>query len=175
MNNKNILAHKYKYEVDKIYGELTNNIPKMENWNFNQSVIFEENKKIICKAVTDKQNKKIGNKISIFFYDDIPYLHELVILDNIISSTKVYKNKNSEVREIKSVTINDDFLERNCIYKDDNSVFEFKETCNLNTNLETFYTNVDGLDFSISRELDEILEDIKSISKLKKTNKLKTR
>lgn len=47
MNNilKNKQSLKYKKDIDNIYIDINEHIPKLKNWQLNQSVIFEENKK----------------------------------------------------------------------------------------------------------------------------------
>ena len=72
---KNILkySNKYRNDINDILNEVFKYLPKLKDWYLEQSVIFDDNKKVLFKALRNDQNEKIGNQIIIDILLDTIY------------------------------------------------------------------------------------------------------
>lgn len=175
MNNilKNKQSLKYKKDIDNIYIDINEHIPKLKNWQLNQSVIFEENKKITCKAITNEKKEKIGNTITIYFSGNNPYSYELIMFENSLSLIKKYFKDNNKVEEIIDIFLGESYINRSCYYKENEVGLSYKEIYNIKENTTKIITNVPDLETEVFDEIREALEEIKDNFKKNNNKKIK--
>lgn len=175
MNNtlKNKQSCKYKKDIANIYSEINNHLPHLKSWQLNQSVIFEENKKILCKAITNEKKEKIGNTVIISFTENSPYSYELTMLENRLSFVKSYFQDNDAIREKTDIFLDENYINRSCNYKVNEIELNYEERYNLKDDTTEIITNVPGLDKEEFGEIKEALEEMKSIFKISANKKIK--
>lgn len=175
MNNtlKNEQSLKYKKDIANIYSDINKHIPKLKNWQLNQSVIFEENKKILCKAITNENKEKIGNTITIYFTGNDPYSYELIMFENSLSLTKKYFQDDNKIEEIIDIFLDKDYINRSCYYKVNEIDLSYKEIYNTKENTTKIVTNVPNLKTKIFIEIEEALEEVKNNFKKNNNKKIK--
>ncbi|MGM9878925.1 MAG: hypothetical protein ACI31R_02750 [Bacilli bacterium] len=161
-------SSKYKKDINNIYNEINKHIPYLKNWQLNQSVIFEENKKILCKAITNDKKEKIGNKISIYFTEDSLCLYELINSKNSLSFIKSYTEDEKIIKEIINISLSKNLLSRSCLYKENEKELSYKEIYNIKEDTTKIETNIPILELESFEEIEEILEEIKQIFKNEK-------
>lgn len=162
MNSKMAIddSNIYKKDIEDIFDFVGLYIPNLENWYFDQSIIFEDNKKIIFKAITSN-NKKIGNQISIVNIGDNVFNYDLVLLEDSVSLSKSYVKDKKFIKENMKIEIGDSYFERECHYFVEGEKYNYKERYNLKKNRNKVSSNCSFDDELCDMSLEEILRFIK--------------
>lgn len=169
-NLKNDFYNKCKEDIESIYKKINKYLPDLASWQLEQSVIFEKDKKILCKAITDDKNEKIGHQITIDVMEDKMYSYKLISLENNLELTKTYSQDNQLALEKTSVSLNEENIKRDCSYHIDNEISNYQETYNLKDKTRNITTDISYIDFFPIRNLEEIMFDIKQDFTIKKNN-----
>ena len=128
---KNKLSLEFKnncfYDIEEIFKEIEEFMPEIEIWQMNQSVVFENNKKILCRAIHDKKDKCIGHQIKIDVYLDVLYKYRLNILENSIELNKSYNVNNLQIEEFFKVQQEKEIIKRMYLYQEGDKYLKYNE------------------------------------------------
>lgn len=159
MNKKlnNSIDNIYSNDIKNMYDAIDCYIPKLDNWYLNQSIMFEDDKKIVFKAITD-DDEKIGNQVSIVFNNDDRIV--FTKLKDKVFLCKSYTKDN--IFEYMSVSKKNNCFYRNLMYSRNNDEYSYCEKYNLDNNtnivMRDDFDNSNAYDLS----LENILEGFKS-------------
>ncbi len=154
MNNGNCI---YNKDVNNMLSTIDKHIPKLDNWYLNQSIVFEDDKRIVFKSIT-KDDKNVGNRVSVIFNNEDKI--DFIRLNNCITLSKRYIKDNSSVCEYMSVLVCDDVAYRNVVYSVDNEEYSYCEKYLGNTGV--VFCNDFGISDTYNLSLEEILMEFKS-------------
>ena len=162
---KNILkdSNKYRNDINDILNEVFKYLPKLKDWYLEQSVIFDDNKKVLFKALRNDQNEKIGNQIIIDILLDTIYNYNLIIQDDSVKLTKIYQEKDKLIKETKKITINDDEITRKCVLNVNNCKTKYEETYSFKDDESIISINDSYIKDTCDKSLDEIIKKMKNI------------
>ena len=96
-------SNKYRNDINDILEEVFKYLPKLKDWYLEQSVIFDDNKKVLFKALRNDQNEKIGNQIIIDIFLDTIYNYNLIMQNDLVKLTKIYQEKDKLIKETKKI------------------------------------------------------------------------
>lgn len=147
-------------DIEEIFNEIEDYLPKMSDWQFTQSVILDTNKKILCKSILDKNDKCIGYQIKMDIFLDTLYKYRLNILENSIELVKNYTYENKLIEELFKVELDKTNIHRICIYKEDEKYLKYCE------NLDSSVVNENICSFNeLSNKLRGLYKEKKLIRK----------
>ena len=121
-------------------------LPRFDIFNLNQSVIYEKQKTIICKAIRNASNDIIGRKTIIKLYDTgVVYI--LRDKGNNLSLEKMLSN----IREKAVVSLDDNKVNRYFSYSENDSKVFMEESYDLNYKIENYrYSNSDSIEENLN-------------------------
>ena len=129
---KNKLSLEFKNncynDVEEIFKEIEDFMPNIEIWQMYQSVVFDDNKKILCRAILDEKDKCVGHQIKIDVYLDTLYKYRLNILENSIELNKSYTIDNILHEELFKVEQEKEIIKRMYIYQEGDKYLKYNET-----------------------------------------------
>lgn len=130
-----------KRDIGEILKMVNEYLPSLEKWHLEQSAIFGENKRIICKSVKDKNNNKLGYDIRIHVNDNENSFFHFRYTDNVIFLIKkVWIDGDSSTLNMNISLINNEII-RKVSYKNDNEIVLHEESYNINndTDLQSYF------------------------------------
>ena len=134
-------------------------LPNLEKWYFNQSIIYEDNKKIICRSIKDNENYKIGNEIRIHVIENKSIYYFLRYKDKSI----YFLEKEGSNTKMIYVALNDILVKRQIEITNKQEKNSYKEEyCVLN--------NKDLEKYNNSKSLEELINSLKPKQKVRKRN-----
>lgn len=158
MNNKsfNNLCNK---DIKEIFLMVDEYLPKLDDWYLDQSVIFDDDKKIICNKITDKRNNKVGYQIRIHLFNSRFDIYKLLYKkDSIILKHRYHLGKKM-IKEVIDVSFKNDKIMRNIIYSDNNDYVNYNEEYDVNNEYN---------DYLLAMPICDILDNIKNKNKIRK-------
>lgn len=99
--------------------------------SLNQSIIYEEDRKIICKSIKNNYNEKIGKELVIHVYDTGDTYKIKDRLDSII-----YEKNNRDTEEKVVIVLNNYTLMRHFLFKNGDLISTSEEIYNLKSKNE---------------------------------------
>ncbi len=146
-----------KKDIVEILSIIDEHLPKLEKWYFDQSIIYEKNKRIICRSIKDYENNKIGNEIRVHINDTKNVFYCLRYKDNSIYLLE----KDGYNTKMIYVTLNDIIIKRQIEINNEigKSIYK-KEYCVLNEN--------DLLEYETSESLNDVLNNLNKKDKVRK-------
>ena len=121
-----------KKDIGEILEMINDYLPDLEKWHLEQSTVFGENKRIICRSVKDKDNKKLGYDIRIHVNDvEKTFFHFRYIDNGIFLVKKIWKNEKPSILNI-IVSLNNGEITRNVNYKNEEGIISHEERYNIN-------------------------------------------
>ena len=146
-------------DIIKMICMIEKQLQNIEKWYFNQSIIYEDNKKIICRSIKDNENYKIGNEIRIHINEDKSIYYFLKYKDKSI----YFLEKEGSKTKMIYVALNDIIVKRQIEITNAQEKNSYKEEyCVLN--------NKDIEKYNNSKSLEEIINSLKTKSNLRKRN-----
>lgn len=129
---KNKLSLEFKNncfnDIEEIFKEIGDFMPEIEIWQMNQSALFEDNKKILCRAILDNNDRCIGHQIKIDVYLDTLFKYRLNILENSIELNKSYVIDSILIEEFFKVQQEKEIIKRVYIYQEGDKYLKYNET-----------------------------------------------
>ena len=134
-------------------------MPKLEKWYFDQSIICEENKKIICRNIKDNQNNKIGKEVRIHVRENesIYYYLRYKLNSIYLLEKKGYKTT------MLYVSLNNNIIKRETEIKDETKKYVSKKEYNI-------LNKEDLLEYENSNPLWDISNNLNEKHKIRKRN-----
>ena len=114
-------------DIEEIFGEIKEFMPEIQLWQMHQSVVLDDNIKILCKATLDKGDKCIGHQIQINVLLDILYKYRLNILESSIELSKIYNIDNVQIKELFKVEQEKEMIKRLYIYQEGDTYLKYNE------------------------------------------------
>ena len=150
-----------KKDIDEIITIINEYLPSLEKWHLEQSAIFEENKRIICKSIKDRNNIKIGYDIRIHINgDQNVFVHFRYTNNSIFLIKKMWIDKNHITLNMNVSLINNEIIRKISI-KDENGNSSYDESYDVDciNDLQSYFD---------SESLSEIIINLKEKSKIRK-------
>lgn len=144
MNNK--FKKVCKKDVEEIYNTINPYLPRFDVFNLNQSVIYEKQKTLVCKAIRNDSKEIIGRELTIKLFD----VGEIYILkdeENSLFLKRIY----SDIREEVMISLESNNLKRCFSYTHGDSTLSIQEEYDLNYKIENYrYNNSDSIKENIN-------------------------
>lgn len=152
-----------KRDIGEILKMVNEYLPSLEKWHLEQSAIFGENKRIICKSVKDKNNNRLGYDIRIHVNDNENSFFHFRYTDNaIFLIKKVWIDEEFSIWNISISLISNELI-RKLSYKNENGIVLHEESYNINndTDLQSYFD---------TESLDSIVNALEDKCKVRKRN-----
>lgn len=168
---KNSLNEEFKNncrdDINSILNKVEGHLPNLHDWQFNNSAIFEEERKILLKSILDDNEQKIGNQVIIDIKGERPCKYNLTIAGNLVCLNKSYSNNDTNIDELYSVCLNDNIVERFCCLNIEGVISGYQEHIDLKNGKTEVISSEEGIDKNDT--LDNIMDILKN-NNLKKNN-----
>jgi hypothetical protein len=145
-----------KKDVDEIYNVISPYLPRFDIFNLNQSVIYEKQKTIICKAIKNTSKEIIGHKTIIKLFD-IGEIYVLKDKGNNLSLERTY----SDIKEKTIISLNNNKIDRYFSYNNKDSKTFIEESYDLNYKIEAYR-------YSISDSIEDNFNVLRNKNKVRK-------
>ena len=104
-------------DIVSMYKEIEQYIPSVITGYLDQSIILEENKRIIFQNIKDQDNNKIGKEIKIYFKDnELSYINIKVYRNRISLKKKYYLDDNQYLQKYEISLIENIIKKEKVIY-----------------------------------------------------------
>lgn len=104
-------------DIVAMYKEIEQYIPSVITGYLDQSIILEENKRIIFQNIKDQDNNKIGKEIKIYFKDnELSYINIKVYRNRISLKKKYYLDDNQYLQKYEISLIENIIKKEKVIY-----------------------------------------------------------
>lgn len=146
----------YRNDIEDIFDNFEPYICNLKDWYFDQSVIFDDGKRVVFKSVfLDK--RKIGNEIITEYLDGSG--SKLMVLENSISLEENYFLNNFYVNSFKKIVFGDKSFSRECFVFVNNKSFKYKEIYDFDSNAVYILDNDFVLENGYDKSLDSIINE----------------
>lgn len=156
MKDENSFYFFCKRDIDEIYSIISPYMPKVDIKNLEQSIIYEENKKTICRRIKDENKNTIGNEVLIQLYST----EEIYKLRHLNNTIKLEKRDKKEVKKVM-ISFENCNIKRKFYYKDNERTYSKEEVYGVNLEKD-FY------DYMNSYSIETTMNKIKTKNKQKK-------
>ena len=158
MKNEDAFVKICYKDIEEIYDILGPFLPSFDIMNFEQSIIYENDKKILSRFIKNDIGEKIGQEVVIHLYDTDERIR-LIRLNSIISLEKTYYSNNNKFQEKVCISFDNCFIKRYFSYDNSYDVLNDKENYNILSNYG---------DYLDSPSINDIMNKLKCKSKVKK-------
>ncbi len=175
---KNFVAE-FKLVCEKDINSILNQIyalaPEIKDWKFYQSIILDENKKILYKTLNNKFGNKIGTQIDIDIMLDTMYSYNFKCLKDLISFTKCYEHEGKQIKEEKIISLKGDTVNRFFSYSENDKSINYSENYNLRSKKGIINDSASYCYDLNYQSIDNIMENLKKEFHEKPKTRLKRR
>ena len=147
-------------DIKELYNMIEIYLPGYEIKHLNQSAIYDENKKIICRSIKNDKKENIGHEIAIYCYDNRDII-KLIKRLNSIRFEKLYHENNCYIKEKVKISFSNNTIERCFSYSKDSKKENIIERYDV--------SNKDSLiDYFNSSSIEDMISNIKVKNKTRK-------
>lgn len=118
-------------DIEEIFNEVKELLPELEIWQLKQSVILDDDKKVLCRSILDDNKKCIGYKISIDAILDTVYKYRLTMLENSILLTKNYFLDGDFIQELYKSELLGVNIKRSVSYQENKRYLKYNESSDI--------------------------------------------
>ena len=152
-----------KKDIEEMLKIINVYLPDLEEWNLEQSAIFEDDKRIICKSVKDNKNNKLGYDIRIHITDDNNSFYHFRYMHNNVFLIKKTWNNDKVSTEGVCVLLNNNEITRIVKIQSNEKIALHEKKYNINNKMDLqAYLN--------SESFQSIIADLKVNRKERKRN-----
>lgn len=160
MENKNSFLSACEKDIKEIYGIVEPYLPDFEVGHLEQSVIYEQNKKILCRSLKNDKKTVIGHEIAIYVYDTGEIVR-LIKRENSLKLERHYYGNNDLVKKMIKVCDRNDIVKRYFTYCDGTQKIQYDEKYDFNNSLSIS-------DYLNSNSIESTFAKLKNKNKVKK-------
>lgn len=153
---ENIFRFFCQKDIEEIFDIVDKYIPECDIDNLNQSIIYEEDKKIICRSIKNKYNEKVGKELIIQIYDTGD-IYRIKDNENYIK----YEKNNHNTKEKVKITLENYTIKRCFLYKNKDVELTKEETYNLELKKDLH-------DYIYSDSIEQSMYNLKNKNKIRK-------
>lgn len=148
-------------DIIEIYNFIQEYLEDLDIRGLNQSVIYDFDKKIICRSIKNKNKDQIGKEVAIYVYETKEVIR-VIKRENSMKLEYSY-HRDIPVKYYFKVSLNDSIIKRYFLLSKNSEKEYYKETYVLN-NKENLY------DYQNSDSIGNIFNDLKQQNKTRKRN-----
>lgn len=143
-------------DINQIYEVVEEYLPDCDVDRLTQSIIYEEDRKIICRTIKNKDNEKVGKELIIQVYETGD-IYRIKDKEDCIKYEKINKNTKEKIKIIL-----DEYTIKRCfLYNKEGAVSTLEETYNLDSKDE-FNNYLD------SDSIEQCMYKLKNKNKIRK-------
>lgn len=147
-------------DIKEIYSMLDPYLPDFEIGHLDQSMIYEKNRKILCRSLRNDKKTIIGHEIVIYVYDT-GEVARLIKRENSLKFENHYYCDNSFIKEMVRISYKNGVAKRYFTYCDGFEKIQFDEKYDFNSSSDVNnYLNSDSI--------KNTFEELKNKNKVKK-------
>jgi len=148
-------------DIEEIYGEIEAYVPELQLWQMQQSVVIDDNAKVLCRAILDNEDKISGYQVKIDVFGEDECKYRLVILENSLEYTKDYIEDGSVIRELYKSELDGASINRMCIYQKNHNYLKYDEKFDANSKFndwDSYSDIIDELKMSLNLRKNKVRE-----------------
>ena len=159
---KNEFMSTCKKDIEKICSQVEGFLPDVKDWQLDGSVILCNDKKIICKNITDDNGEKIGYEINVLFLSCNRTYTFVSTESSVTLESHTFEN-DIHLIEKEEVTLQNNMVIRSKSVLNGETELYFKDVYDLNTGYRNSISNFmypDNYDKSLNQVFDEMTDVI---------------
>lgn len=156
-----------KKDIDSICSQIEKFLPDIKDWQLDGSVILDNDKKIICKNVTDDKEEKIGYEINVLFLSCNRTYTFISTKSSISLESHTFEN-DIHLIEKEEITFENDMVIRSKSVLNGETELYFKDVYDLNTGYRNSISNFMYLD-NYDKSLNQVFKEMKDVIEEDKT------
>lgn len=150
-----------KRDIERICSQVEGFLSDVKDWQLNGSVILDDDKKIICKNVTDDNGERIGYEINVLFLS-CNRTYTFVSTDSSVSLESHTFENDIHLIEKEEVTLQNNMVIRSKSVLNGETELYFKDVYDLNTGYRNSVSNFTYVD-NYGKGLDEVFNEMKDV------------